>query len=123
MLKQTPLEESIRIFAHLLGAERVWANRLAVRPASCPVRPDWNLSECETALADNVEDYRMIIKSLPQTGEITYTNTKGETFTSTTVDILFHVLMHGAYHRGQISQAIQAAGSDIIDTDYILFRR
>jgi uncharacterized damage-inducible protein DinB len=36
-----------------------------------------------------------------------YRNTKGEFWTSTMGDILTHVIIHSAYHRGQIASAVQ----------------
>ena len=44
-------------------------------------------------------------------GMVVYRNTKGEEFASTLVDILTHVVIHGAYHRGQIARVLGAAGT------------
>ena len=40
---------------------------------------------------------------------ISYKNSKGEEWTSTIVDVLNHVLMHSAYHRGQIATHMRAS--------------
>ena len=53
------------------------------------------------------------------TAQASYQNSKGEKFSSRQADILMHVVMHGAYHRGQIAAAIRAAGSEPAYTDFI----
>jgi len=54
---------------------------------------------------------------------IAYKNSAGDQFTSTIEDILTHVTMHGAYHRGQIAASIRASGDTPTATDYIAFIR
>jgi uncharacterized damage-inducible protein DinB len=50
---------------------------------------------------------------------ITYRNTKGEPWTNSVGDILMHVTMHSAYHRGQIAAAMRAEGHAPAYTDFI----
>jgi uncharacterized damage-inducible protein DinB len=123
MLTDTPSEEGIRVFAHLLAAELVWAARVTHDPPPCPVRPEWTLEECAEALPRSVKCYRAIVTAHEATRPILYHNQQGEEYTSLEGDILLHVLAHGAYHRGQISQEVRRAGGEVADTDYILFRR
>jgi uncharacterized damage-inducible protein DinB len=54
---------------------------------------------------------------------ITYRNSAGDEYTSTLEDILTHVSLHGAYHRGQIAASVRAAGDTPTATDYIAFAR
>ena len=46
-------------------------------------------------------------------------NSKGQSWTSRVEDVLTHVLLHGAYHRGQIASALREAGLTPPYTDYI----
>ncbi len=50
---------------------------------------------------------------------IAYKNTKGESWASTVQDVLTHVMMHSAYHRGQIATLMRAAGRAPAYTDFI----
>jgi uncharacterized damage-inducible protein DinB len=50
---------------------------------------------------------------------IEYRNTKGEEWSSRVEDILTHVLMHSAYHRGQIALEMRTAGAEPASTDFI----
>jgi uncharacterized damage-inducible protein DinB len=53
----------------------------------------------------------------------TYRNSANIEFTSTVEDILIHVAMHGAYHRGQVARALRQGGAVPEPTDYIAFTR
>jgi uncharacterized damage-inducible protein DinB len=50
---------------------------------------------------------------------VTYTNSKGEVWTSGVEDILTHVTIHSAYHRGQIASDLRAEGHTPAYTDFI----
>jgi uncharacterized damage-inducible protein DinB len=50
---------------------------------------------------------------------VTYNNSRGERWTSKIEDILQHVVMHSAYHRGQIAIDMRAAGLVPAYTDFI----
>ena len=54
---------------------------------------------------------------------IPYVNSAGRAFTSTLEDILLHVALHGAYHRGQVSIFVRDGGGIPAPTDYIGFAR
>ena len=123
MLRQSPSEEAAYIFAHILAAERVWGERLAGQPASCPIWPEWTLEESEGRIAGNVSIYRDLLGGQDASEDVRYCNSRGEEFTSARSDILLHVMAHGAYHRGQISQEVRRLGGEVLDTDYILFQR
>src|SRR4030095_9564016 len=51
--------------------------------------------------------------------EVSYINTKGEQWSNTARDILMHVLLHSAYHRGQIATLLGQAGQGAAYTDFI----
>lgn len=50
---------------------------------------------------------------------VAYRNSKGEFWTSSAGDILTHVVLHAAYHRGQIAAAVRGAGGEPAYTDFI----
>ncbi len=123
MLRQSPSAEGTHLFAHLLAAERGWGERIAGQPASCPIWPVWSLPECEGRIAANADIYRQLLSERNVPEDVHYRNSLGEEFTSSRTDILLHVLAHGAYHRGQISQEIRRLDGEVLDTDFILFKR
>lgn len=122
MLQQMPSEEGVRILAHLLAVEVIWAERILGQPSVCPQRPDWDLPGCLSRIAPHAACYRDIIGRFQASDITRYRNSKGEEFESLTGDILRQVFAHGAYHRGQIAQAVKSLGGEILDTDFILFK-
>jgi len=50
---------------------------------------------------------------------VPYKNSKGEFYESRVRDILTHVFMHSAYHRGQIASEVRQAGRGPAYTDFI----
>jgi uncharacterized damage-inducible protein DinB len=48
-----------------------------------------------------------------------YVNSKGERWTNTVGDVVHHVLMHSAYHRGQIASHLRAGGGEPSTTDFV----
>ena len=113
---------SLQLMAHILAAERVWLERLRQVPQSVPVWPESNLAQCE-AEADKLSgewyEYLELVTAGDVNQTISYKNSKGETWTSAIVDVLTHVVMHSAYHRGQIASYMRSTGQTPAYTDFI----
>jgi uncharacterized damage-inducible protein DinB len=52
-----------------------------------------------------------------------YRNQSDQEFSTSIVDILTHVVIHGSYHRGQIAKILGRAGAAAPMTDYIAYVR
>ena len=120
-LKAAP-PRSQKFLAHILSAERLWLQRLLVRQQTQPVWPDFSLEQCALEVAELPGRWKTYLGSLKEDGltrGLTYKNSKGESWTSQRQDILMHVIMHSAYHRGQIAADIRAAGFPPPYTDFI----
>jgi uncharacterized damage-inducible protein DinB len=115
-------ERSLQLMAHILAAEQVWLDRLKQQPQSVPVWPTPDLAQCEAQAADLGRkwlEFLDLITAGDVSQSISYKNTKGEAWTSTIVDVLTHVVMHSAYHRGQIASHMRAKGRTPAYTDFI----
>ncbi|HEU4682785.1 MAG TPA: DinB family protein [Gemmatimonadales bacterium] len=114
--------KSLRWMAHILGAEHLWLARLHRRQPRLSVWPDFDIEACGTQLEELSRLWPAYLAGLSsgQLGEtISYTNSKGESWTNTVEEILTHVTIHSAYHRGQIAADLRSAGSEPAYTDYI----
>jgi len=117
-----PPPRSVKFLAHILSAERLWLERLLVQKQTYPVWPDFTLDMCQLQAAELPGRWKNYLGSLKEEGlsrQLTYKNTKGESWTSQKQDILMHVVMHSAYHRGQIAADIRSAGFTPPYTDFI----
>jgi uncharacterized damage-inducible protein DinB len=114
-------ERSLQLVAHILAAERLWLERLKQQPQSTPVWPKLSLEQCEAQAEEMPRLWNEYLDSIQENFSpvISYKNTKGETWSSTILDILTHVGMHSAYHRGQIATHMRANGKNPAYTDFI----
>jgi len=115
-------ERSLELMAHVLSAERIWLDRLLRKPQSTPVWPTTDLSGCQERAAEMANLWRNYLAGLDAdnlSSSIPYRNSKGEQWTSTIEDVLTHVLMHSAYHRGQIASHMRQTGQTPAYTDFI----
>jgi len=55
--------------------------------------------------------------------DLVHRNSKGAEFRAPVRDVLTQLVMHGAYHRGQIAAAVRDAGGTPTSTDYITWVR
>jgi uncharacterized damage-inducible protein DinB len=118
--------EALPLMAHLLAAEHVWLSRLLRRDATVPVWPQLTFDECHKLAAENARGYSSFVEEITEpelATMVVYRNTKGEEFATSVIDILTHVVIHGAYHRGQIARVLGRGGSQAANTDYITFAR
>jgi uncharacterized damage-inducible protein DinB len=123
---QNPRKRDVELYSHILGAEHVWLSRIIGTSARIAVWPVLSLDECESLGRENVSAFKDLVSRLTPAllgKPITYRNSAGEQFTSTLEDILTHVAMHGAYHRGQIAASLRGGGDTPSPTDYIGFTR
>jgi uncharacterized damage-inducible protein DinB len=119
---RTPPARAVRFMAHIVGAESLWLARLTGAPAPLPVWPDLTPSESRAhvdALRDRWRTYLHGLTSRSLEERASYINTKGEPWTNGVGDILTHVVLHSAYHRGQIATEVRASGHEPAYTDYI----
>jgi uncharacterized damage-inducible protein DinB len=113
---------SLQLTAHILAAERVWLERLRQVPQSVPVWPEPDLAQCEAEaekLSREWHEYLELATAGDISQTISYKNTKGESWTSSIIDVLTHVVMHSAYHRGQIASHMRSIGKTPAYTDFI----
>lgn len=123
---QNPRKRDLELYSHILGAEHVWLTRINGTTPRIAVWPVLSLDECESLGQENVSAFNDMVSRLTPAllrKRITYRNSAGDQFTSTIEDILTHVAMHGAYHRGQIAASLRGGGDTPSPTDYIAFIR
>jgi uncharacterized damage-inducible protein DinB len=118
---------AVQIFAHILGAEHVWLSRLRGVPPEHPVWPQLDLASATELAARTARELRRYVADVVERGdlerEIEYANSAGQRFRSRIDDILTHVAMHGAYHRGQVAMLVRQGAGEPASTDYIAFVR
>jgi uncharacterized damage-inducible protein DinB len=125
LLRLDPCPSAVwREYAHVLGAESVWLDRLLRRPARHAVWPTFEPAAA-AALAESLRaEYIAYLDSLTYDALdalVPYVNSAGIAFETPAEDILLQVFLHGQYHRGKINLMLRQSREEPIPTDYIAF--
>ena len=118
----SPSQRPLNLLSHIVSAERLWLERLLLQKQTLPVWPLFTVAQCKLEVEQMPGLWQNYLKSVGESGltrSLSYKNTKGEAFSSQKQDILLHVVMHSAYHRGQIAAEMRAGGFTPAYTDFI----
>jgi uncharacterized damage-inducible protein DinB len=123
-----PPPTAVKLLGHLASAERIWLCRIR-REDSSPFNvwpAGMTLAQCAELLEGNHTGFHAFLLNVGEadlSARVPYRTSKGQPFETALEDILFHVALHGAYHRGQISALVRHEGLEPASTDFILFAR
>ena len=115
-------EKVIKLMNHILSSHQVWNSRILNQNSIHP----WDEHPFENLIEINRENYQTTLKILDEldlSKIINYQNTKGEILQNKIEDILFHLVNHGTYHRGQIALLFRESGIEPMVSDYISYKR
>ena len=118
-----PVVKATEIMAHVLCARRMWLSRLGVGdPPQEIFPPAWPMDRLRAEASEIAALWRGYAGRL--TGaelgrEAQYRSTEGSAWVTRVDDILFHVLTHSHYHRGQIARLVAEADGEPAVTDYV----
>lgn len=116
-------EKSIALFSHMLNAHQIWNNRILPRQRQWGVWDRHSIVEFAQIDADNYACTVHLLQTCELNASSNYTNSRGKAFKSCTRDILFHIINHSTYHRGQIAVEFRRSGIEPVPTDYIFYKR
>src|SRR5687768_12642257 len=113
------------LLRHVVGAEWIWCERWNGRsPRARDFDATWNAADFRREWEAVKAEQQSFLEGLSRNqllGDLTYLNLKGEKWTHQMSDILFHVVNHGTYHRGQLAQFLRDRELPPASTDYLIF--
>ncbi len=116
----------LQLLGHVIGAERLWLQRFDTAAPSALPWPAITGDEAGPAIDEIYAQWRVTLDRMEREGldrDLSYRNTKGVEFKTPIRDVLTHLVMHSAYHRGQLAAAVRAAGGKPAATDYVAWVR
>ena len=116
-------ERSRLLFSHILNAQEIWNTRISQKQAKFGVWQIHDLRDWKAINKNKFETSISIIKKFDLNDKVNYSNTRGDNFESSIRDILFHIINHSTYHRGQIATDFRENDIEPIFSDYIFFKR
>lgn len=126
MIEETPSSYSDRamtLLGHTFNAQHIWNHRIL---GKLPTQAGWDVFEINELHELNDRNHRVsleILNTLPLESTINYKNSAGTHYSDSLSNILFHVVNHGTYHRGQLLTELKSNGAKAISTDYIFYKR
>ncbi len=116
-------EKAVGLFNHLLNAHQIWNNRIDPKEQIPGVWMLHPMPQLKTRNQTNYDHSLLILEHFDLADTVRYTNSKGQMFSNNIRSILFHVINHSTYHRGQIATEFKQHGLEPLATDYIFFKR
>jgi uncharacterized damage-inducible protein DinB len=127
VLKRDDCERGRQIFAHIVTTAEEWFERFDGKDSTGHnFWPDLTVDDAEVrchAIARRFTDYLAEQDEPDLDRRTSYKNSSGEPFENAIRDILTHVLIHSAIHRGNIVIKLRESGFEPPDTDYIIYFR
>ncbi len=118
--RDVTLQKSIKLFSHILNAHEIWNSRIQGKTTTYGVWDIHNPIDFENIIELNQKATNAIVEKLPLDKLIKYSKGKGQKKVS---DILFHIINHSTYHRGQIAMDFRENGIEPTATDYIHYEK
>jgi uncharacterized damage-inducible protein DinB len=116
-------ENTFGLYCHMLNAQHVWNRRILEMDEIYGV---WEVHSSEELEKINQAEYELslyILENKALEEQITYNTSMGIQYTSSVKDILFHIINHSTYHRGQVMDHIRQVGGAAVSTDFIFYKR
>ena len=116
-------EKSVLLLNHTINAHEIWNARIMNKK---PVVAVWEIRPIEQLQEQNKVNYEcslQIIETYDFNDIIQYINSKELAFENSVKDILFHIINHSTYHRGQIASYYKQEGGTPIISDYVMYKR
>jgi uncharacterized damage-inducible protein DinB len=116
-----------RLLAHTQVALEIWRQRIRGEDTrEAEIWPNLSLEECARRISENETAYAALLGEadggLLET-TVSYQSQHGILYETALGDILWHVIQHGGYHRGQAALLLRHSGEEPVNTDYITYVR
>lgn len=115
-------EKTILVLNHILNANQVWNARILNET----VFGVWQINDEKEWLSINESNYQKsqyVLNSFDLKEILIYKNSQGTEFQNSIEDVLFHIINHSTYHRGQIAMRFRESDLNPLISDYIVYKR
>ena len=116
-------EKARILIGHTLNAQNIWNHRILNSDPTQEVWDTFEISELQKINNENHDLSLEVIEKLNLRSTIHYKNTEGKQFSNKVNDILYHIINHSTYHRGQLISELKSHGVTPITTDFIFYKR
>lgn len=115
--------KAVLLFNHILNAHQIWNYRVEPDIDTVEVWELRSSKEFSKLDRNNHETSLILLSKYDLSTTVSYVNSRGEVFTSRVQDILFHIINHSTYHKGQIATEFRQHGVEPLAMDFIFHIR
>ena len=115
-------ERAISLLSHTLNEQKIWNDRIQGKTDTVQVWKDYNIEELESVENKNFQETLEILENEDLERIVQYKNSKGESYQNSVKDIIFHIINHSTYHRGQIATEFRKQKIDPIVSDFVYYK-
>lgn len=116
-------EKALRLYNHILNGHQIWNNRIEKRETAFDVWDMHPLPACKDIDKASYAHTLDIIGQFDLQEVIEHPKIKGKPFRKKISEILFHIINHATYHRGQIATEFRQGGLEPLMTDFIFHEK
>jgi uncharacterized damage-inducible protein DinB len=116
-------ERAIKLYSHIINAHKIWINRIDAKDLPPGVWQIHTVGDCLQIDKSNYEHALTIIDKFDPGQMIDHPNIRGRRFSKTVSDILFNIINHSTYHRGQLATEFRHTGLEPLQSDYIFYEK
>ena len=126
-LKTDATDRMRQMLAHILITEQEYYERLFGKDSSgFDFWPELSVEECGELARENASRFEKLLRRFEEEGldlYVKYRTSEGTPQENTFRELLSHVLLHSATHRGNIMLKLREAGAEPPKIDYIIYLR
>ena len=115
-------ERAISLLSHTLNEQKIWNDRIHGKTDTVQVWKDYNIEELESVENKNFQETLEILENEDLERIVQYKNSRGESYQNSVKDIIFHIINHSTYHRGQIATEFRKQKIDPIVSDFVYYK-
>lgn len=116
-------EKCVSLINHIINAHHIWNNRIEKKELAYGVWEIHRFTDLKLLNNGNHAMSKELLADYSLEHKVDYINTKGELFSNSMRDVLFHVINHSNYHRAQIATTLKSLGIEPPKSDYIVYKR
>lgn len=109
--------------AHLADIDGLWLSRLQQNTYLVEKSEQPSVAELKQVFERLRADYSLFLQRASAEEGVTYSNSKGELFTNSILEVAQHLSNHGTYHLGNIASMMRHWRSTGASTDFIYYLR
>jgi uncharacterized damage-inducible protein DinB len=126
-VKSSGSERCRQVLAHLLTTEAEYFARLYGKDSTgFDFWPELSVEECGDLARDTAEKYEKLLRRFVDEGldvSVRYRTSRGDAQTNDFREMLTHVIIHSATHRGNIMAKLRDEGFEPPKIDYVIYLR